>query len=46
VVRLDQVIGPEEEVHFVKIDAEGSDADVWKGMEGLMSRNPLVKHTD
>ena len=40
--RLDSVLGPDR-VDFIKIDAEGAEEGIWRGMEGILGRRqPLT----
>lgn len=38
--RLDSTAWGDQPVDFVKIDAEGHEPRVWRGMEGILGRNP------
>jgi FkbM family methyltransferase len=38
-ISIDSIIGPEQKIDFVKIDAEGAEAGIISGMTGLLERN-------
>ncbi len=39
---LDALIPPQTKVHVVKVDAEGAELQVWRGMQRILADNPAV----
>lgn len=39
---LDQVLGDLQPIQVIKIDCEGSEPRIWRGMQGVLARNPDV----
>lgn len=40
---LDDLLAHEPEVHLVKIDAEGAEMEIWKGMKRILARSPKIR---
>ena len=40
--RLDTLLGPRERVDLVKIDVEGAELQVWRGMQRIVADNPDI----